>query len=79
MAKYIDQDDKSNSANTSVTNIDGSDNIVFAARAKDGPHVALLGVHNLIVVQTGDAILVADRDRADEIKKLMPELPDELL
>ena len=79
VAKYIDQDDKSNSANTSVTNIDGSDNIVFAARAKDGPHVALLGVHNLIVVQTGDAILVADRDRADEIKKLMPELPDELL
>ena len=41
--------------------------------------MALLGVHNLIIVQTDDALLVADRDRADEIKKLVPELPDELL
>ncbi|MFT5106635.1 MAG: mannose-1-phosphate guanylyltransferase [Verrucomicrobiales bacterium] len=79
VAKYIDQDDKENSANTTVTNIDSSDNIVFTKGAKQGPHVALLGVHNLIIVQTDDAILVADRDRADEIKKLMPELPDELL
>jgi len=79
VAKYIDQHGGDNSTNTALTNIEGSDNIVFTAGAKDGPHVALLGVHNLIVVQTDDAILVADRDRADEIKKLMPELPDELL
>jgi mannose-1-phosphate guanylyltransferase len=79
VAKYIDQDGEHNSANTNVTNIDGTQNIVFTAGAKKGPHVALLGVHNLIIVQTDDAILVADRDRADEIKKLMPELPDELL
>ena len=79
VAKYIDQDDSDNSANTGITNIGGTNNIVFTADGKSGPHVALLGVHNLIVVQTGDAILIADRDRADEIKKLVPELPEELL
>ncbi|MGI9243124.1 MAG: mannose-1-phosphate guanylyltransferase [Verrucomicrobiales bacterium] len=79
VAKYLDNDGEHNSANSGVTKIDSSQNIVFTAAAKKGPHVALLGVHNLIVVQTDDAILVADRDRADEIKKLMPELPDELL
>ena len=79
VAKYIDQHEGDNSANSALLNLEGSDNIVFTKGAKDGPHVALLGVHNLIVVQTDDAILVADRDRADEIKKLMPHLPDELL
>ena len=79
VAKYLDQDAEGNSSNTGVTEIGSSQNIVFTAGAKKGPHVALLGVHNLIVVQTDDAILVADRDRADEIKKLVPELPDELL
>ena len=79
VAKYIDQHDHENSANNELTNVDGSQNIVFTKDGKQGPHVALLGVHNLIVVQTDDAILVADRDRADEIKKLMPELPDGLL
>ncbi len=79
VAKYLDHDKGQNSANTGVTNIDSSQNIVFTEAANEGSHVALLGVHNLIIVQTGDAILVADRDRADEIKKLMPELPDGLL
>ena len=79
VAKYLDQDSSQNSANTGVTTIDSSQNIVFTAAAGKGPHVALLGVHNLIVVQTEDAILVADRDRADEIKKLMPQLPDQFL
>ena len=79
VAKYLDQDGSQNSANTGVTNIDSSQNIVFTAAAGKGPHVALLGVHNLIVVQTEDAILVADRDRADEIKRLMPQLPDQFL
>ncbi len=79
VAKYIDQDDADNSANTAITNLDGSKNIVFTADGKKGPHVALLGVHNLIVVQTDDAILIADRERADEIKKLVPQLPENLL
>lgn len=36
--------------------------------------VALLGVDNLIVVETGDAILIARKDRAQEIKAIVEEL-----
>jgi mannose-1-phosphate guanylyltransferase len=43
------------------------------------PSVSLLGVENLIVVQTADALLVADRNEADQIKKLVDRLPAELL
>ena len=41
--------------------------------------ITLLGVDNLIVVQTEDALLVANRSEADQIKKLVDLLPDELL
>lgn len=40
--------------------------------------MALLGVDNLIVVETADAILIANRDKADDIKKIVNQLPDEL-
>ncbi|WP_423232232.1 hypothetical protein PVA48_03515 [Akkermansia sp. JRP_AM1] len=40
--------------------------------------MALLGVENLIVVETADAILIADKNKADEIKKIVNQLPDEL-
>ena len=41
--------------------------------------VARLGVEDLIVVQTDDAILIANRKQADDIKKLVDKLPEELL
>ena len=40
--------------------------------------MALLGVEILIVVETADAILIADKNKADEIKKIVNQLPDEL-
>jgi len=39
-----------------------------------GRLVALLGVDNLVVVETADAILVASRDRVQEVKELVGEL-----
>jgi mannose-1-phosphate guanylyltransferase len=42
----------------------------------DAPHrlVALLGVNDLIVVEQGDAILVATKDRAQDIKRVVEEV-----
>ncbi len=37
---------------------------------------AVVGVENLIVVATQDAVLVADRDRADDVKAIVAELAD---
>jgi len=46
---------------------DAKDNVIFAP----GRAVALLGVSDLVVVVTDDAVLVAPRDRAQEVKELV--------
>ncbi|MEO7097814.1 MAG: sugar phosphate nucleotidyltransferase [Luteolibacter sp.] len=77
IAKYLEKYGDENRANEPITEIDSANNIVFNARP--GTHIALLGVSDLIVVQTGDALLIANRHEADAIKKLSDLLPKELL
>jgi len=43
-------------------------------RGSDRRMVALLGVHDLVVVDTPDALLVATRDHAQDVKKLVDQL-----
>lgn len=38
--------------------------------------VAAVGVNNLVIVDTGDAVLVADRDRAQDVKEVVSQLSD---
>jgi len=38
--------------------------------------VAAVGVNNLVIVDTGDALLVADRDRAQEVKQVVTQLTE---
>jgi mannose-1-phosphate guanylyltransferase len=59
-----------NAVQGDVLVLDGGDNVVHS----DGPLVALVGVSGLVVVSTGDAILVCPRDRVQEIKLLVAEL-----
>lgn len=40
----------------------------------EGPLVAALGVENIVVVATKDAVLVAGRDRAQDVKKIVEKL-----
>lgn len=76
VAKYLGAFGQDNRANTAITEISSKNNIVFNARPES--RVALLGVEDLIVVQTHDALLVANRHEADAIKNLTPLLPEEL-
>ena len=41
-------------------------------------HVALLGVSDLVVVHSNDAILVCHRHDVENIKKLIPKVPEQL-
>ncbi|MGJ8725910.1 MAG: mannose-1-phosphate guanylyltransferase [Roseibacillus sp.] len=77
VAKYLTQQGDNNATNSELALIDSENNIVF--NDQKGIKIALLGVDDLIVVQTGDALLVANRHQADAIKKLSAFLPDELL
>jgi mannose-1-phosphate guanylyltransferase len=47
--------------------------------AEGGRPIALLGAENLVVVDTPDALLVCPKDRVQEIKKLMANLPPNVL
>ena len=38
--------------------------------------VAAVGVHDLVIVDTGDAVLVAHRDRAQDVKEVVNQLSD---
>jgi mannose-1-phosphate guanylyltransferase len=75
VASYFTTDDDANAANCEITAVDSTNNIVFD---EDGTKIALLGVHNLIVVRTGDALLVCHRHQAENIKNLIGKLPTEL-
>jgi mannose-1-phosphate guanylyltransferase len=75
VASYFKSDAEGNAANCAITALDSSNNIVFD---KGGSSIALLGVHNLIVVRTGDAVLVCHRRQAEKIKDLIRKLPPEL-
>ena len=75
VANYFKKDEQENAANCAVTAIDSTNNIIFD---QDGTTIALLGVHNLIVVRTGDAVLVCHRHQAEKIKNLIGKLPPEL-
>jgi mannose-1-phosphate guanylyltransferase len=46
------------------------------ARAKEGKRVALIGVKDLIVVDTEDALLVVPRDRAQDVRQVVDELTE---
>ena len=75
VARYFKNDEHGNAANTALIALDSSDNVIF----NDGETtVALLGVHNLIVVRTSDAILICHRHQAEKIKNLVGKLPPEL-
>ena len=75
VSKYLQAHDGANAANCALTAQDASHNIVFSSGKK---HIALAGVQDLIVIDTGDAILVCHRSEAENIKKLVPRVPEEL-
>jgi len=75
VAKYFKNDEDGNAANCEITALDSTQNIVFNP---DGARIALLGVHNLIVVRTADAILICHRHQAEKIKTLLGKVPEEL-
>jgi len=55
-----------------VLSIDSSNCLVRS----DGPRVAVVGVHDLIVVASGDDVLVVPRGRSQDVKKLIEAMKE---
>lgn len=68
VARHFPEDEQKNVVRGTAEILEGKGNIVSA---EDGHLVGLIGVENLLVIQTGDATLVCPKDRAEEVKKLV--------
>jgi mannose-1-phosphate guanylyltransferase len=75
VGKYLPNDSSENAGNAPLSQLDSNGNIFFTT---GGQRVALLGVQDLIIVQTADALLVANKHSADAIKKLVELVPKEM-
>ena len=64
--KYFPHDSRGNVREGPCTVVEADGNICVARSAR----ISLLGVKNLVVVTTPDAVLVADKGRVTELKKL---------
>jgi mannose-1-phosphate guanylyltransferase len=75
VAKYLKHDADDNAHQADLTAQASSGNIVYSQLPTK---IGLLGVSDLIIVQTPDALLIANKHQADQIKKLVDLLPPEL-
>lgn len=56
-----------------VTIVDAKNSVIYSS----GRKVTVLGVDNLVVVETPDAIMVCDKDKAQDVKKIVDKLIEE--
>jgi len=77
VGKYLEDKGEKTVSNTEITKHDSDNNIIYSSQ--DDLHVGLVGVDNLIIVKTDDALLICDRREADSIKALVKKLPKKLL
>jgi mannose-1-phosphate guanylyltransferase len=75
LPRHLPVDASGNCVRGPVAAVDSSNNIVVS----NGRMVALCGVHDLVVVETPDAVLVCHRDAAQNLKRLHPLLPKDVL
>jgi mannose-1-phosphate guanylyltransferase/mannose-6-phosphate isomerase len=66
--RLSEKDGQGNAAVGSFTLLDSANNLVRG----DGVHVSVVGVSDLIIVATKDAVLVMPRSRAQDVKKVIP-------
>lgn len=72
IAKYLRADAAGNVGNAELATVDSRENLVYST---EGKLIALLGVQDLIVVHTADALLICNRHDAERIKHLIAEVP----
>ncbi|WP_095148837.1 mannose-1-phosphate guanylyltransferase/mannose-6-phosphate isomerase [Pseudomonas sp. Irchel s3a18] len=72
VSALIPADMQNNRASGEALFIDSHNNFVQS----DGRMVATVGVDNLIVIDTADAVLVAHADRAQDVRKVVKQLKD---
>jgi mannose-1-phosphate guanylyltransferase len=68
--EILPRDDAGNTGRGDVLAIESRDNLLFS----DAGTIAVLGVEGLVVVRTGDTVLVMPKERSQEVRKIVTEL-----
>ncbi|HWM94792.1 MAG TPA: sugar phosphate nucleotidyltransferase [Thermoanaerobaculia bacterium] len=68
--EILQPDDQGNTGRGDVLALESRDNLLFS----DAGTIAVLGVSGLVVVRTGDSVLVMPKERSQEVKKIVQEL-----
>ena len=68
--RHLATDARRNVAKGDVALLDVSNSVAIS----EGPHVAVLGVNDLVVVATKASVLVAAKDRVQDLKKLLAKM-----
>jgi len=71
--EVLDKDENGNVVKGKVLSIDTSDSLVFGSDKL----ITLVGVKDLIVVETGDTLLICDKNASQDVKKLVEKLEKE--
>jgi mannose-1-phosphate guanylyltransferase len=73
LAEVLPRDRDGNSAQGEVVAVDAHRNLLWA----DQGTVTVLGVDDLVVVRTGDAVLVMRKERSQEVRQIVDRLRDQ--
>jgi mannose-1-phosphate guanylyltransferase len=71
LGELVKKDEEDNSLHGAVTAIDCNRCVLWS---DSGRMIVTIGLENAIVVETHDTVLVADRDRAQEVRRIVKEL-----
>jgi len=74
LARHLKQDAEGNAAVGEFIHVDAARNIIYDARTKHRTPITVVGMRDAILVQTDDAVLLADKSQAQKIKELVKKL-----
>ncbi|MDB6130407.1 MAG: Mannose-phosphate guanylyltransferase [Verrucomicrobiales bacterium] len=74
LARHIKNDEEGNCVSANFIQVDSSRNIVFDSRTKNRTPIALVGLHDCIVVLSDDSTLFAHKSESQKIKDLVAKL-----
>jgi mannose-1-phosphate guanylyltransferase len=72
IADVAGKDDAGNAVIGTAVTLEAKDNVIYA----EDTMVAAIGVSNLVIVQSGDAILIVPRDQAEKVRDVVSMLKD---
>jgi len=71
--EILPRDASGNTGRGDVVTVESGNNLLFS----DAGAIAVLGVEGLVVVRTGDAVLVMPKERSQEVRKIVAQLSEQ--